>query len=96
MRFYLDACCLSRLTNDQLQPGIRDEAEAIEQIVAKVRLGIAEMISSEAIDDEVRRTPSMEQRIAAETLVSLASSSFEVNASIERRERTEYRRIRHI
>ena len=33
VRIYLDACCLNRLTDDQNQPRIAAEAEAVEQLL---------------------------------------------------------------
>ena len=41
MRIYWDECCLNRLTDDQSQPRVREEAEAIEQILRMVRQGLA-------------------------------------------------------
>lgn len=49
MRIYLDACCLSRLTDDQSQSKIRGEAEAVAQALAGVRRGTFELLSSEAV-----------------------------------------------
>jgi hypothetical protein len=46
MRVYLDACCLSRLTDDQSQARIREEAEAIERVLAGVRRGTVERESA--------------------------------------------------
>ena len=79
MRIYLDACCLSRLTDDQQQPRVREEAEAVEQLFVGVRRPNVELISSEALDDEVRRNPSMERRVEAETLLSLATMNVEID-----------------
>ena len=53
MKVYLDACCLSRLTDDQSQARIRQETEAVE----------------------------------AETLLSLASATVEVDDAIAQRAR---------
>lgn len=39
MRIYLDACCLNRLTDDQTQRRVRQEAEAVEQILRRTRDG---------------------------------------------------------
>ena len=82
MRIYLDACCLSRLTDDQAQARIREEAEAVERVLAGVRLGTIELLSSEALDDEVRRNPSMERRVEAQTILALAVARIEVDAPI--------------
>lgn len=85
MRIYLDACRLSRLTDDQSQARVRAEAEAIERLLAGVRQGTVDLISSEAVEDEVRRNPSMERRGEAETLLSLAVTRIEIDDGIAHR-----------
>lgn len=87
MKVYLDACCLSRLTDDQSQARIREEAEAVEHIFARVRVGMVDLISSEALEDEVRRTPIPQRRLEAETLLSLASSTADVDDAVAQRAR---------
>jgi len=87
VKVYLDACCLSRLTDDQAQPRIREEAEAIERVLTQVRLGLSDLISSEALEDEARRNPSMERRLEVETLLSLAAYTVEVDDSVTQRAR---------
>ena len=82
MKVYLDACCLSRLTDDQSQSRIRDEAEAVEQILAGVRRGTVTLVSSEALEDEVRGNPSMERRVEAQTWLSLAATRVEIDAPV--------------
>lgn len=82
MKVYLDACCLSRLTDDQSQPRIREEAEAVERLLAGVRRGAVELVSSEALDDEVRRNPSMERRVEAKTILSLVATRIEIDGTI--------------
>ena len=39
MKIYLDACCLNRLTDDQSQSRIAEEAEAVERILRLLRDG---------------------------------------------------------
>jgi predicted nucleic acid-binding protein len=87
VKIYLDACCLSRFTDDQLQLRIRDEATALERIFAQVRRGYLELISSEPLEDEVRRQPILQRRLEAETLLSLASKIVEVGDSVTQRAR---------
>ena len=87
MKVYLDACCLSRLTDDQAQSRIRDEAEAIEEVLAKTHLGIVDLIGSDVLDDEVRRIPSVERRLEVEALLSLATKRIEVDENIVLRAR---------
>jgi len=88
VRLYLDACCLSRLTDDQSQPRIREEAEAIGRLLAGVRDGSVQLVSSEALEDEVRRNPSMERRAEAQCFLSMAETQIEVNEGIVSRSRT--------
>lgn len=88
MRVYLDACCLSRLTDDQSQARIREEAEAVEQVLAGVRRGVVELLSSEALEDEVRRNPSRERRTEAQTTLTLAVTSLEIDDVIALRARS--------
>jgi len=55
MRVYLDACCVSRVTDDQSQARICEEAEPVEQVLGGIRCGTFELLCSEALEDEVRR-----------------------------------------
>ena len=86
-KVYLDACCLSRLTDDQSQRRIREEAETVEHILALIHRGEIEMISSEVLEDEARRTPILERRLEVETLLSFAALTIEVDAVVAQRAR---------
>jgi predicted nucleic acid-binding protein len=72
-----DNCCLSRLTDDQSQLGL----------LSKVRRGIIDLISSEALEDEARQNPSIERRTEIQTLLSLAAKTVEIDGSVEERAR---------
>lgn len=54
---YLDVCCLNRPLDDSSQDRIRLEAEAVLLIYRKCRLGEWNLVSSGAIEAEVKRTP---------------------------------------
>ena len=82
MKIYLDACCLGRLTDDQSQPRIREEAEALERILGLIRGGKVELISSEALLHEIRRNPSAERRLECEALISLATATVEMDRHV--------------
>lgn len=73
MKIYLDACCLSRLTDDQRQPRVRDEAEAIEKILTIARTGLVTWVSSTVLNLEVSRNPDPERRRDAESLLVFAN-----------------------
>jgi predicted nucleic acid-binding protein len=66
---------------------LREEAEAVENILANVRRGTMELISSEALEDETRRTPSMERRLEKEALLSRAARTVVIDATITKRAR---------
>ena len=63
MTVYLDACCLSRLTDDQSQARIREEAESIHRVFLYLALATVE------IDDEVAHR--------AQSLVGLGYGPFD-------------------
>jgi predicted nucleic acid-binding protein len=71
-KIYLDACCLNRLTDDQSQQRIREEAEAVELILRRTHSGEVQWISSEALADEINRNPHMERRLENAALLKLA------------------------
>ena len=85
VKVYLDACCLSRLTDDQSEARIRAEAEAVERVLAAVRRGTVDLVSGEVLEDEVRRNPSMDRRAEAQTILSLAASRIEINEEMATR-----------
>ena len=62
MRIYLDACCLGRLTDDQSQRRIREEAEAVEGILRLVREGRAAWVGSAVLAVEISRNPDPDRR----------------------------------
>ena len=85
MRVYLDACCLSRLTDDQSSRRICEEAEAIEYVFDLFRFGIVKLISSQALLDEVRRNPFADRRVEAEALLSFADETVAFSPELLRR-----------
>lgn len=72
MRVYLDACCLSRLTDDQSQPRVRAEAEAVERIMRMMRSSVVIWVSSSILNVEVGRNPDPDRRREAQALLSFA------------------------
>ena len=84
-KVYLDACCINRLTDDQAQARIRQEAEAVELILRRMRGGAIQWISSDALTDEIERNPHIERRLENAALLALASESIEVNDPIAAR-----------
>ena len=79
MRVYLDACCVSRLTDDQSQQRIRSEAESIEAILGNVRRGKIAWIVSPVLAEEIQRSPQIEKRRANGALLAMATGTIEVS-----------------
>lgn len=52
-KIYLDVCCLQRPFDDQTQPRVRLEAEAIKLILGRVEQGEFEWLTSEVVDYEI-------------------------------------------
>jgi predicted nucleic acid-binding protein len=82
VRIYLDACCLNRLTDDQSQPRIAEEAEAVEQILRLLRAKTIEWLSSTALQAETSNNPDAERRYEVEVLLSLATSTIPLDSHI--------------
>lgn len=82
MRVYLDACCLNRLTDDQGQSRIRQEANAVELILRRVQQGEIRWLSSEALKDEIGRSPNLERRLENAALLSLAAETVGIDDAI--------------
>ena len=83
MRVYLDCCCLQRPHDDQTQPRIKVETEAILAILASVQAGDIILLSSEALDYEIRRIPDEERRREVFAVLELASEYLEVTEETE-------------
>jgi predicted nucleic acid-binding protein len=85
VRIYLDACCLNRLTDDQSQPRIVEEAEAVEQILRLLRAKTVEWLSSTALKAETSNNPDAERKYEVEVLLSLATSTIPLDSQIIQR-----------
>ena len=72
MRIYLDTCCLQRPLDDQTQPRIRVETEAVFAILASVQAGDVTLLTSEALEFEISRIPDDQRRREATAILTLA------------------------
>jgi predicted nucleic acid-binding protein len=75
MKVYLDACCLNRPFDDQRQPRVRLEAEAISLILQKLHQREWEWIGSDVLVYELGQTEDVERK---ERLLLLAGQSHQV------------------
>ena len=84
MRIYLDCCCLQRPLDDQTQPRIRVETEAVLAIMAAAQSGDVELLGSEALDYELSRIPDEVRRNEALSLLSLAAEHLAITEEMEK------------
>ena len=82
MKIYLDTCCLNRPFDDQRQPRIRLESEAVTLILEKIRQREWFWIGSEILLYEIEQTVNAERK---ERLLFLVR---EVNEYLELNEKT--------
>jgi predicted nucleic acid-binding protein len=84
-RVYLDACCLNRPFDDQRQPRIRLESEAVVFILARIQAGNDVWISSEVLDYELDQTPDLERRQRVQALTVDAGVRVELDNKVVER-----------
>jgi predicted nucleic acid-binding protein len=72
LKVYLDACVLNRLFDDQSQPRIRAEAEAVQQVLSLILLGNVEWMASRILALEHLQNPDVAKRQDSLDLLSHA------------------------
>ena len=83
MRIYLDTCCLQRPLDDQTQPRIRVETEAVFAILASVQHGTVTLLTSEALEFEISRIPDEQRRREATAILTLGSERLTLSDASE-------------
>ena len=81
----MDACCLNRLTDDQSQPRIAEEAEAVEKVLRLLRAKTIQWLSSAALEAETGNNPDAERRYEVEVLLLLATNTIRLDSQIIQR-----------
>jgi predicted nucleic acid-binding protein len=81
-KIYLDACCLNRPFDDQRQPRIRLESEAIALILEKFRQREWEWIGSEVLSYELGQTADSERKERLLLLARQSHQSIEITEEI--------------
>ena len=82
---YLDVCCLNRPFDDQTQPRIRLETEAILEIISRCRTGEWKLLSSTALESEIARTPDLTRREQVQEMLAIAQHKILITKEISRR-----------
>jgi predicted nucleic acid-binding protein len=83
MRIYLDTCCLQRPLDDQTQPRIRVETEAVFAVLASVQDGGVTLLTSEALEFEISRIPDEQRRQEAMAILTLAAERLTLSEAVE-------------
>jgi len=85
MKIYLDTCCLNRPFDDQRQPRIRLEAEAVTLILEKIRKREWNWVGSEVLIYEIEQTMNAERKERLLLLAGEANQTVEISPKITER-----------
>ena len=86
-KIYLDTCCLSRLFDPPIQERIRQEAEAIYQILAYCFGGHWHWVVSDVLSDEVDQSSNLGMRFQIKNWMTFAHQTVSVGSSENERGR---------
>ena len=86
-RIYLDACCLNRPFDDQTQPRIALETQAVLSILSQCQSGQWKLIASGALDAELDQTPDLERLKNVKAILAIAKIKVVSSPSLEARSR---------
>ena len=87
MKVYLDACALNRLSDDQSQPRVREESEAVQRILSFILMGKLVWKVSRALEFELLQNPDFAKRADSLDLLSYAGSLPKVSEQVIHRGR---------
>ena len=85
LKIYLDVCCLNRPFDDQSQPRIHLESEAILWVLRQVETGVYALIGSEALELENSRNSNPQRRNRVTEILARVSGRIRLTASLRRR-----------
>lgn len=83
MRIYLDSCTIQRPLDDQTQPRIRVETEAVMAVLMAADAGDVVLLNSEALEYETARIPNAQRRTEADAILALARERLEISDEAE-------------
>ena len=87
MKIYFDNCSLQRPLDDQEQPCIEKETEAIIAILSVCETGILTLLSSDVLLAEINDNSDSERKETALGILNIARESVAADAVIEKRAR---------
>lgn len=79
VRAYIDTCCLQRPLDDQTQPRIRVETEAILAILALAQSKEFLLLSSDALEYEINRIPDAQRRYEVMAVLAFADERLTIS-----------------
>jgi hypothetical protein len=82
LRIYLDCCALQRPFDDQRQPRVKVEAEAVLALLAMVEAGEIILLGSDVLEYEIRRISDLSRLQEVLSLFGLARERVQQNPSI--------------
>lgn len=85
MKIYLDNCSLQRPFDDQSQPRIALETEAVTKIISLCETGQLNLVTSTALDIEIDQTPSETRRELTRKTLLVAKESVKLIAQVKAR-----------
>jgi len=86
MRIYLDNCCFNRPYDDQFQPVVRLETEAVSSIHDRIKYGRFDLVWSYMLDYENGKNPIEKHRIKIAAWRDLAVEIVLLNNAVENRQ----------
>jgi predicted nucleic acid-binding protein len=87
LTFYLDLCCLNRPFDEQHQPRVRLEAEAVLGLIHLAILGELRWVTSDALELESSRNSDADRRAEVDMLMGTATSRVNVGPQETQRSR---------
>jgi predicted nucleic acid-binding protein len=84
MRIYLDSCSLQRPLDDQTQPRIRVETEAVLVLLMAAQAADVVLVSSEALEYEMGRIPDDQRRSEMAAIMALSAEHIELTDEAEK------------
>jgi predicted nucleic acid-binding protein len=82
VRIYFDSCCLQRPLDNQTQPRIRVESEAVLVLLNEVQVGNINLLNSEALEYEMNRIPDKIRCNEIMAILGLAKERLELTDTI--------------
>lgn len=83
MRIYLDNCCLNRPFDDQANPRIHLEAEAVKTILSLCEDGGWLLVSSDVLLFEINNAPEMQRSNLLQLMAQLANETIPLTEAIK-------------